>query len=433
MNPGFLLLLLLCGCASIETKTSLSQRVGEELSAGVGDAVIRLNSEKNLPNVFGKSDVFGRTTPTGITTVVYAGVFGGNMITAGFQKLFSAIRDATNEEVEFARQAENLGVDNTGLHEMVDTFEHFGGSLSTVTGLFGKLSAAKAKFLSGDAKMGNSFAALGISKEQAADMSNMELFNAIAGKYSATRGGGDVGVAAGSIFGRGMNKPATRRSLIAYGAGERYGAQIAGVDVADANDQEAQALKVSTDKMTRMYKGMKNILVRGWAEIITVNKETYGAMDRMNDALSGNVFKAIFGTARGTINAELGKKSVNQEEEKKQSADAITRANAEAAQKKKDTDAENARFAKEQAEERIAGMNMHGPAADSYARRGLFAGGAPVNNAAYTIGRQQVQLTRELLESSRRIESNLRHKETLQAIKNRGVMGEQEIDAGEVD
>jgi hypothetical protein len=77
MNPSFLLLLLLCGCASIETKTSLSQRVGEELSAGVGDAVIRLNSEKNLPNVFGKSDVFGRTTPTGITTVVYAGVFGG--------------------------------------------------------------------------------------------------------------------------------------------------------------------------------------------------------------------------------------------------------------------------------------------------------------------------------------------------------------------
>ncbi len=77
MKTRFLLLLLLCGCASIETKTSLAQRVGEELSAGVGDAVIRLNSEKNLPNVFGKSDLFGRTTPTGITTVVYSGIFGG--------------------------------------------------------------------------------------------------------------------------------------------------------------------------------------------------------------------------------------------------------------------------------------------------------------------------------------------------------------------
>jgi hypothetical protein len=76
MKSRFLLLLLLCGCASIETKTSLAQRVGEELSAGVGDVVIRMNSEKNLPNVFGKSDLFGRTTPTGITTVVYAGIFG---------------------------------------------------------------------------------------------------------------------------------------------------------------------------------------------------------------------------------------------------------------------------------------------------------------------------------------------------------------------
>ncbi len=45
-------------------------------AAGVGDTVIRLNSEKNLPNAFGKSDLFGRTTPTGVTTLVYSGLFG---------------------------------------------------------------------------------------------------------------------------------------------------------------------------------------------------------------------------------------------------------------------------------------------------------------------------------------------------------------------
>ena len=70
------LMLLLCGCATVETKTEVVQRLGEELSAGVGDTVVRLNSEKNLPNAFGKSDLFGRTTPTGVTTLVYSGVFG---------------------------------------------------------------------------------------------------------------------------------------------------------------------------------------------------------------------------------------------------------------------------------------------------------------------------------------------------------------------
>jgi hypothetical protein len=71
-----LILLLLCGCASVETRTTIVQRLGEELAAGVGDTVVRLNSEKNLPNAFGKSDLFGRTTPTGMTTLVYSGVFG---------------------------------------------------------------------------------------------------------------------------------------------------------------------------------------------------------------------------------------------------------------------------------------------------------------------------------------------------------------------
>ncbi len=77
MKLRLLLLLLLCGCASIETKTSIPQSIGEELFSGVGDVVIRVNTEKNLPNAFGKSDLFGRTTPTGMTTVVYTGIFGG--------------------------------------------------------------------------------------------------------------------------------------------------------------------------------------------------------------------------------------------------------------------------------------------------------------------------------------------------------------------
>ena len=43
----------------------------------VGDTVLRVSREKNLPNIVGKADIFGRTTPTGVETVQYLGVKDG--------------------------------------------------------------------------------------------------------------------------------------------------------------------------------------------------------------------------------------------------------------------------------------------------------------------------------------------------------------------
>jgi hypothetical protein len=36
-------------------------------------------AKKNLPNIVGKSDIFGRTTPTGVETVQYMGVRDGRV------------------------------------------------------------------------------------------------------------------------------------------------------------------------------------------------------------------------------------------------------------------------------------------------------------------------------------------------------------------
>lgn len=75
-------LYLLCavalfGCGEIQHRTTISQPYGETRTAGVGDLVFKSTTEKSLPNVAGKADLFGRTTPTGTTTVIYQGIREG--------------------------------------------------------------------------------------------------------------------------------------------------------------------------------------------------------------------------------------------------------------------------------------------------------------------------------------------------------------------
>ena len=66
-------IIFLASCASIDNKTTVSQRLDTVITAGVGDTIYKSTSSKNLPNAFGKADIFGRTTPTGTTTVIFEG------------------------------------------------------------------------------------------------------------------------------------------------------------------------------------------------------------------------------------------------------------------------------------------------------------------------------------------------------------------------
>jgi hypothetical protein len=80
MKPLFaiILALLLCGCADVQERSHIvGGRTGTPLTASVGDTVLRVSREKNLPNIIGKSDIFERTTPTGVETVQYLGVRDG--------------------------------------------------------------------------------------------------------------------------------------------------------------------------------------------------------------------------------------------------------------------------------------------------------------------------------------------------------------------
>ncbi len=76
------LVLLACaylsGCADVQERSHIvGGRTGTPLTASVGDTVLRVSREKNLPNIVGKSDMFGRKTPTGVDTVQYLGVKDG--------------------------------------------------------------------------------------------------------------------------------------------------------------------------------------------------------------------------------------------------------------------------------------------------------------------------------------------------------------------
>lgn len=75
---ALILALLLCGCADVQERSHIvGGRTGTPLTASVGDTVLRVSREKNLPNIAGKADIFGRTTPTGVETVQYLGAKDG--------------------------------------------------------------------------------------------------------------------------------------------------------------------------------------------------------------------------------------------------------------------------------------------------------------------------------------------------------------------
>jgi len=79
--PRLLALLLaaaLASCADVQERSHIvGGRTGIQLTASVGDTVLRVSREKNLPNIVGKADIFGRKTPTGIETVQYLGARNG--------------------------------------------------------------------------------------------------------------------------------------------------------------------------------------------------------------------------------------------------------------------------------------------------------------------------------------------------------------------
>lgn len=69
------LVIALAGCgATIQTHERMSQETGRELSTHVGGQVLRVQRTQDLPNAFGKADVFGGKISRGYTELRYQGI-----------------------------------------------------------------------------------------------------------------------------------------------------------------------------------------------------------------------------------------------------------------------------------------------------------------------------------------------------------------------
>jgi hypothetical protein len=76
----FAVALATAACAPVQQQSIVSTPISQSLIAGVGDTVLRAEGRENLPNAFGRADIFGRTRPTGFTVIQYGGLQGDKVV-----------------------------------------------------------------------------------------------------------------------------------------------------------------------------------------------------------------------------------------------------------------------------------------------------------------------------------------------------------------
>jgi hypothetical protein len=65
---------LLVGCAPIETYSSTDQPTSKVLYADIGGVVLKLRKSRDLPNIFGKADIWGGKVDEGFKELRFIGV-----------------------------------------------------------------------------------------------------------------------------------------------------------------------------------------------------------------------------------------------------------------------------------------------------------------------------------------------------------------------
>ncbi|TFH81818.1 hypothetical protein [Pseudomonas kribbensis] len=75
-----ILLLCLTACGSIEHTSKSAQSIDKVLLAGRGDVVLRIDRERNLENVVGKADIWGRKTKEGFSEIRFAGIESSGVV-----------------------------------------------------------------------------------------------------------------------------------------------------------------------------------------------------------------------------------------------------------------------------------------------------------------------------------------------------------------
>ncbi len=70
----FALVMLVSGCATVQSYNKLEQPEEKVLTASIGSTIFRMNKSRDLPNVFGKADLYGGKVDKGYTELKLKGI-----------------------------------------------------------------------------------------------------------------------------------------------------------------------------------------------------------------------------------------------------------------------------------------------------------------------------------------------------------------------
>ena len=68
------LTVIFAGCGTIQSHDKLAQTLGKDLETYVGGTIFKLNRSRDLPNAFGRADLFGGRVFAGYTELRYQGI-----------------------------------------------------------------------------------------------------------------------------------------------------------------------------------------------------------------------------------------------------------------------------------------------------------------------------------------------------------------------
>jgi hypothetical protein len=78
---------VLAGCATVRQYETLATPQGRTLRAGVGQAVFRITKTRDLPNIFGRADLWGERVDAGHQELRYLGMADEQRVIFSYQEV----------------------------------------------------------------------------------------------------------------------------------------------------------------------------------------------------------------------------------------------------------------------------------------------------------------------------------------------------------
>lgn len=112
---GAFILVLATACAPVEMHEHIAQPMQSVMTAGIGDQVLRINRSEDLPNAFGRADLFGRKRDAGFTEVRFVGIEAGKPV---FERRDVEIR---SNETTMSRSGAMIGTTSASAYSYGNT------------------------------------------------------------------------------------------------------------------------------------------------------------------------------------------------------------------------------------------------------------------------------------------------------------------------